>query len=154
MEDDFNFGRKARLVTDNRGDPLFRRSAASCRKRRQISVHREWNEHTEWWVGHVFADRQVHRIGVFTSPERAFAATIAYYYEIVAKLEREDRLAEEEAVAAATAAANTHRAFGRAEPGDIDSATGPSLTDRTPAESRAARTGAASGALHSTTNRT
>ncbi len=103
MEDEFPIGGGARPMTDNRGDPLFRRSAAACRKRRQISVHREWNDHTEWWVGHVFADKQVHRIGVFTSPERAFAATISYYYEIIAKLEREDRLAEEEAVAAAAA---------------------------------------------------
>ncbi len=103
MEDEFPIGGGARSMTDNRGDPLFRRSAAACRKRRQISVHREWNDHTEWWVGHVFADKQVHRIGVFTSPERAFAATISYYYEIIAKLEREDRLAEEEAVAAAAA---------------------------------------------------
>jgi hypothetical protein len=148
MEDDFKFG-KPRLVTDNRGEPLFKRSVAACRKRRQISVHREWNEHTEWWVGHVFADREVHRIGVFTNPERAFAATISYYYEIVAKLEREDRLAEEEAVAAAAAAGKAHRAPLRAGAGEP--ATDPKNET---VGSGAARTGASSGPEHTSTNRT
>jgi hypothetical protein len=107
MEDEFDVGGRARQVTDHRADALCGRTAPVCRKRRQISVHREWNDHTEWWVGHVFADKQVHRIGVFTSPERAFAATISYYYEIIARIEREDRLAEEEAVAAASAPTTT-----------------------------------------------
>jgi hypothetical protein len=112
MEDDIRFA-GPRLVVDNEGERLFTRSFAASRKRRQISVHREWNEHTEWWVGHVVAAGEVYRIGVFTNPERAFAATIAYYYEIVARLQQEERLASEPAVAA-VAATTASRASERA----------------------------------------
>jgi hypothetical protein len=107
MEDDFSFDPfdKLRLVTDDRDGPLFKRSLAAARKRRQVSVHREWNAYTEWWVGHVFADGDVYRVGVFASLDQAYAATISYYYEIQGMVEREDededRAAEEPELAAA-----------------------------------------------------
>jgi hypothetical protein len=82
---------------------LFPRSVAACRKRRQISVHREWNDHTEWWVGQVVANARTYRTGAYITPEQAFAATIACYYEIVADVQREERLDAERAAAAAAA---------------------------------------------------
>jgi hypothetical protein len=153
MEDDIRFA-GPRLVVDNEGERLFTRSFAASRKRRQISVHREWNEHTEWWVGHVVAEGEVYRIGVFTNPERAFAATIAYYYEIVARLQQEERLASEEAVAAA-AATTASRASERAT-APVPPARGRLPVRDTPAKAdamgaspavgkRAVRTGARSG---------
>src|SRR5689334_22791516 len=81
---------RPRLVVDNRGEPLFKRSVAACRKRRLISVHREWNEHAEWWVGQVVANTEVYQTGSYVTPEQAFAATIAFYYEIVADVQREE----------------------------------------------------------------
>jgi hypothetical protein len=156
MEDEIRFA-GPRLVVDNKGERLFTRSFAASRKRRQISVHREWNEHTEWWVGHVVADGEVYRIGVFTNPERAFAATIAYYYEIVARLQQEERLASEPAVAAAaattaaragqraTASASATPARGRLPVRDTP-ARGEVAADAVPPiAKRAARTGARSG---------
>ena len=94
---------RPRLVVDNRGEPLFTRSVAACRKRRLISVHREWNEHAEWWVGQVVANAEVYHTGSFVSPEQAFAATIAFYYEIVANVQREEHRDAERAAKAAAA---------------------------------------------------
>jgi hypothetical protein len=104
MEDDDEFARP-RLVVGNRVEQLFARSFAASRKRRLISVHREWNEYTEWWVGQVHANTEVYRIGSFTSPEQAFAATIRYYYEIATNIQREERMEAERAVIAAAAMA-------------------------------------------------
>jgi hypothetical protein len=95
------------LVVDNR-DERFPRSVAACRKRRLISVHREWNEHTEWWVGQVVANAEVYHTGSFVTPEQAFAATIAFYYEIVANVQREERHDAERAAAAAAALVASH----------------------------------------------
>jgi hypothetical protein len=100
--DDEDFARP-RLVVGNRVEQLFARSFAASRKRRLISVHREWNDYTEWWVGQVHANTEVYRIGSFTSPEQAFAATIRYYYEIATNIQREERLEAERAVVAAAA---------------------------------------------------
>ena len=94
---------RPRLVVDNEGEPLFKRSVAACRKRRLISVHREWNDQREWWVGQVVANAEVYRTGSYVSPEQAFAATIAFYYEIVANVQREERQDAERAAAAAAA---------------------------------------------------
>jgi hypothetical protein len=153
MEDDVRFA-GPRLVVDNQGERLFTRSFAASRKRRQISVHREWNEHTDWWVGHVVADGEVYRIGAFTNPERAFAATIAYYYEIIARLQHEERLASDSAVAA-TAATGAPRAGERAMASATSArgrmpvrdtpARGEAAAAAAPANKRAARTGARSG---------
>jgi hypothetical protein len=103
---------RPRLVVDNEGEPLFKRSVAACRKRRLISVHREWNDQREWWVGQVVANAEVYRTGSYVSPEQAFAATIAFYYEIVANVQRDERLDAERAAAAAAAlvASTTQRA--------------------------------------------
>jgi hypothetical protein len=106
---------RPRLVVDNRGEPLFTRSVAACRKRRLISIHREWNEYTDWWVGQVVVNAQTHRTGAYATPEQAFAATIAFYYEIVAKVQREERFdAERAAAAAAALIARTRGEKGRA----------------------------------------
>ena len=94
---------RPRLVVDNRGEPLFKRSVAACRKRRLISVHREWNDHAEWWVGQVVANAEVYHTGSFVSPEQAFAATIAFYYEIVANVQRDEQRDAEHAAQAAAA---------------------------------------------------
>ena len=94
---------RPRLVVDNRGEPLFKRSVAACRTRRLISVHREWNDHAEWWVGQVVANAEVYHTGSFVSPEQAFAATIAFYYEIVANVQREEQRDAERAAKAAAA---------------------------------------------------
>jgi hypothetical protein len=94
---------RPRLVVDNRGEPRFKRSVAACRKRRLISVHREWNDHAEWWVGQVVANAEVYHTGAFVSPEQAFAATIAFYYEIVANVQREEQRDAERAAKAAAA---------------------------------------------------
>jgi len=102
MEDDEEFARP-RLVVGNRVEQLFARSFATARKRRLISVHREWNDCSEWWVGQVHANTEVYRIGSFTSPEQAFAATIRYYYEIASNIQREERMEAERAVVAAAA---------------------------------------------------
>jgi len=102
MEDDEEFARP-RLVVGNKVEQLFSRSFAASRKRRLISVHREWNDYSEWWVGQVHANTEVYRIGSFTSPEQAFAATIRYYYEIATNIQREERMEAERAVVAAAA---------------------------------------------------
>lgn len=85
------------------GASLFKRSVAACRKRRLISVHREWDEQREWWVGQVVANAETYRTGSYVTPEQAFAASIAFYYEIVANVQREERLDAERAAAAAAA---------------------------------------------------
>jgi hypothetical protein len=92
MKDDLPFGRPS-LVVDNDEPPTFKRSVAAARKRRQLTIHREWNDHSEWWVGHVFAGSEVYRIGGFTDLERALAASIAYFHEVVGRLDREARQA-------------------------------------------------------------
>jgi hypothetical protein len=94
---------RPRLVVDNRGEPLFKRSVAACRKRRLISVHREWDDDREWWVGQVVANAETYRTGSYVTPEQAFAASIAFYYEIVANVQREERLDAERAAIAAAA---------------------------------------------------
>jgi hypothetical protein len=92
---------RPRLVVDNRGEALFTRSVDTGRTRRQISVHREWNDHAEWWVGQVVANAEVYHTGRFVSPEQAFAATIAYYYEIIAEGQRDEHQDAERAARAA-----------------------------------------------------
>jgi hypothetical protein len=132
METDGNVSRP-RLVVDNRGEPVFKRSVAACRKRRLISIRREWDEHREWWVGQVVANAETYDTGSYVTPEQAFAASIAFYYEIVADVQREERLDAERAAAAAAALIASRvgeRAGVYARP-----------PRRTAAERRAARTG-------------
>ena len=109
---------RPRLVVDNRGEPLFKRSVAACRKRRLISVHREWNDHAEWWVGQVVANAEVYHTGSFVSPEQAVAATIAFYYEIVAAVQREEQREEQRDADRAARAAAALVASPIGEPGD------------------------------------
>jgi hypothetical protein len=134
MEDDEEFARP-RLVVGNKVEQLFSRSFAASRKRRLISVHREWNDYSEWWVGQVHANTEVYRIGSFTSPEQAFAATIRYYYEIATNIQREERMEAERAVVAA-AAMVASRAGER-----VEATATAAMRKRS---KRAARTGAAS----------
>jgi hypothetical protein len=49
------------------------------------------------------ANAEVYHTGSFVSPEQAFAATIAFYYEIVANVQREEHRDAERAAKAAAA---------------------------------------------------
>jgi hypothetical protein len=90
MKDDGPFGRPSLVINNDKDEGVFRRSTAAARKRRQLTIHREWNDQTEWWVGHVFAGSKVYRIGGFADLERACAATLSYFHDIMARIDGED----------------------------------------------------------------
>jgi len=74
MEDEPEFGRPRLVVNNGREprEPLLKQGVSTYRGGwRHLSVHCESNEHTEWWVGQVFAGREVYRIGLFTDIETA-----------------------------------------------------------------------------------
>lgn len=82
MENERPFG-KPRLVVDN-PNPGGERTRDWC----HLTVHCEWNDQTEWWVGQIFAGREVYRTGLFTNLGAAYAETISEFYRIVPRAER------------------------------------------------------------------
>ncbi len=118
MKDDGPFGRPSLVINNDNDEGLFRRSAAAARKRRQLTIHREWNDQTEWWVGHVFAGSKVYRIGGFADLERAFAATLSYFHDIMARIDGEDGAADAEPPARAGAGSGSLLALHAIERGD------------------------------------
>jgi hypothetical protein len=69
-------GPSALVGADDAGEPASREWC-------HLTVHCEWNDHTEWWVGQIFAGREVYRTGLFTNLAAAFAETISEFYRIV-----------------------------------------------------------------------